>query len=126
MFLIKITTPPFPYATTPTGPYRYTTDLLAIAACINPRSLHLPSALCKITTPLSLSAWQTCLALHPDQEYARYILDGIANGFRIGFAYTALTNRNSATSNHPSANEHPTLYPMAYSMKSKKADWLAL
>ena len=35
----------------------------------------------------------------------QYILDGIANGFRIGFKYDS--SISSASTNHPSANDHP-------------------
>ena len=46
--------------------------------------------------------------MHPDQEYASYLLDGIANGFRIGFSHATHTC-TPAKKNHPSANEHPSV-----------------
>ena len=45
--------------------------------------------------------------MHPDQQFASYyLLDGIANGFRVGFSHVnhSCTPTNH---NHPSANEHP-------------------
>ena len=87
-----------------TGHYFCTSDLLAIAACENPSPSLLPPTLCNITTPLNLSAWQTALTSHPDCSYSAYILDG---RFHIGFVYTAITWIISASSKHPSANEHP-------------------
>jgi len=62
----------------------------------------LPHQLSVITTSLNLDAWELWLNYHPDAAYANYILDDIANGFRIGFSCT------SSKRNHPSANEHPT------------------
>ena len=64
-----------------TGHYFYMSDLLALAACVNPSP-----------PPLTHSN-------------SMYILDGIASGFRFGFTYTAITCI-SATSN---ANEHPDI-----------------
>ena len=46
--------------------------------------------------------------MHPDQEYASYLLDGIANGFQIGFSH-ATHACTPAKHNHPSANEHPSV-----------------
>ena len=79
-----------------------------------------PFSLCKITTPLKITAWQLYLASHPDQAYAQYILDGIAHGFQIGYAYTASVTCNSATSNHPSANEHPDVISDGLQQEVKK------
>ena len=95
-----------------TGSYMYTQAFLKLAACINPSPPPLPQALCNITTPLNLSTWTACLASHPDQAYVKFILDGIANGFRIGFAYST-SICTPASTNHPSANEHPEVISTA-------------
>ena len=42
-----------------------------------------------VATPLRLEAWARALAAHPDQAFARYILDGLREGFRIGFQWDA-------------------------------------
>jgi len=39
----------------------------------------------EVFTPLSLEDWALELSDHPDREFAKFILGGIANGFRIGF-----------------------------------------
>ena len=58
-----------------------------------------------INTPLKADAWQRYLANHPDLAYVDYILDGIRNGFRIGFNATQpLTSSNK---NMRSAQDHP-------------------
>ena len=90
-------------------------DLLALAACINPSPPPLPAALRKINTPLDLKAWEAYLKPHPDQEYVHFILNGIAHGFRIGFAYP-----DPASPNHPSANEHPAVISNALKSEVSK------
>ena len=65
-----------------------------------------PPILGTISTPLKWEAWATELEPHPDKEYARYIVAGIKQGFRIGFNYK--NHRcNSAKSNMLSAVQHP-------------------
>ena len=39
----------------------------------------------EVHTPLSLTVWTLELSDHPDREFSKFILEGIANGFRIGF-----------------------------------------
>ena len=94
-------------------------DLLALAACINPSPPPLPAALRQINTPLDLKAWEAYLKPHPDREYVHFILNGIAHGFRIGFAYPDHTC-NPASSNHPSANEHPAVISTALKSEVSK------
>ena len=91
-----------------TSPPWYTADLIALAACINPSPPPLPTNLQRITTPLNLEAWELWLSTHPDQEYASYLLEGIANGFRIGFSHI-IHSCTPARRNHPSADKHPSV-----------------
>ena len=42
----------------------------------------------EVFTPLSLEDWSLELADHPDREFSKFILNGITNGFRIGFNRT--------------------------------------
>ena len=39
----------------------------------------------EVHTSLSLTVWTLELSDHPDREFSKFILEGIANGFRIGF-----------------------------------------
>ncbi len=55
-------------------------DLLAII----PR---VPQAWREIVTPLDWRVWDKKLSTYPDQQFRRYIVDGIKGGFRIGFNY---------------------------------------
>jgi len=54
---------------------------------------------CKIHTPLKFKSWQYYLQTHPNQDLVHFFLDGISQGFRIGF--------NSSTQSLHSA--HKTL-----------------
>lgn len=81
--------------------------LQRLDAC-RPKKGVVPSPhLGRISSPLSsnLLVWRKRLRLHPDQEFAEYILNGLGQGFRIGFNH--MTPRRSATRNMPSAMEHP-------------------
>ena len=92
-----------------TGPYRYTNHLQQLDACRpkTARSHERVPQLGSINSPLSarLLEWQSRLQCHPDQSFANYILQGIEQGFRVGFDYSHLLC--SAKRNMPSALEHP-------------------
>ena len=53
-------------------------------------------------TPIEMDRLAVFLASHPDQAFAAYIHQGLANGFRIGFNSSS-TQLQSCGSNHPSA-----------------------
>ena len=57
----------------------------------------------KITTPLRVERWKE---MHPDEQYIRYILDGIKHEFRFGFNGNKSAGLQSATSNMQSASVH--------------------
>lgn len=59
------------------------TDLLALESC-QQGNRH-PGIPTTISTPLKLKAWARYLSVHPDQQFAAYILQGLTNGFHIGF-----------------------------------------
>ena len=84
--------------------YPYTADLLCLDSC-RPQPAPLPPELSVVSTPLVVPAWETALRSHPDRAFALYILNGLTQGFRIGF------NRahplRSASTNMGSAYLHP-------------------
>lgn len=80
-------------------------DLLALDACRSGNPTHLPLGMRTITTPLVQRTWERSLAEHPDQRLAKFIMDGIKNGFRIGFNYCHQCR--SSLSNMASAQAHP-------------------
>ena len=48
---------------------------------------RLPPELRGITSPLQWQEWDHHLRHHPDQQFARYVVCGIRDGFRVGFDY---------------------------------------
>ena len=88
------------------GKYIYMPELRRLNA-LRPRSApELPADITAVATPLRLSAWEAELRYYPDGEFAQYLLDGIKEGFRIGFDYTS-HSCTSASKNMRSAYEHP-------------------
>ena len=65
--------------------YRYTSDLLVLDGQRHLRSWRAPPSLRQVNTPLDWHRWVSRLALHPDLEFARYMVNGLRDGFRIGF-----------------------------------------
>lgn len=86
--------------------YEYTADLMCLDFCRNPQH-RVPTALRTISTPLNTSAWVRALSSHPDQAFARYITNGLQEGFRIGFKWGSPLR--SARSNMHSACQHPQI-----------------
>ena len=70
-----------------------------------PQRDQLIQQLMPVSTPLNVAAWEEALSSHPDRAYARYIGDGLRQGFRIGFQYGSPLK--SATSNMDSTRLHP-------------------
>ena len=60
----------------------------------------------EICTPLQLDQWAELLKSHPDKEFAIYITDGIAHGFRFGCNRLCIKLR-SCKHNLLSASEYP-------------------
>ena len=68
--------------------------------------MPLPACLRTINTPLVWQAWDHALLHHPDRRFANYIVQGIKEGFCIGFNYNKLRLTKPSTHNI-SAYEHP-------------------
>ena len=87
--------------------YPYTKDLRELDAC-RPQSqaAQIPPEACTIVTPLSPRRWEQALANHPDRQFARYIVNGLRDGFRIGFQHDKAHCR-PATTNMQSAFRYP-------------------
>lgn len=75
------------YSTLKGEKYVYIDSLLALAACTPSSLLSHDSGWGKIVTPLRVSAWEKGLASHPDRDFAKFICDGVREGFRVGFNY---------------------------------------
>ena len=87
-------------------PYRYTHQLLQLAKCTPVSAVSLPSSFAAITTPLLWRQWERALQSHSDGAFVRFIVDGISQGFRIGFDHRKRSNLRACSRNMWSANEH--------------------
>ena len=86
------------------GHYRYQADLLQLEAATLTTALALwPRG----PTPLRYQALQEALRSHPDPEFTSFILRGLRDGFRIGFAHQSQRLR-ATDRNHPSSLANPT------------------
>ena len=81
------------------GLYPYVHHLLEFERRVG--DAQVPAWLRRVATPLMWREWKEELVAHPDTEFRDYILNGITNGFRVGFN-RAVTCR-PATSNMRSA-----------------------
>lgn len=52
---------------------------------------YTPPELSEVCTPLIVGAWSELLRDHTDRAFVRYVINGLTDGFRIGFS------RNSPT-----------------------------
>ena len=75
--------------------YPYSKDLMAFSQLVSPVALsELPEEIIAVCTPLCIEKCQGWLEGHSDQEFSKYLLRGMREGFRIGFNYAG----NSCTS----------------------------
>ena len=58
------------------------------------------------STPIRVEAWLAALSVYPDRDFANLLVDGLANGFRIGYD-DGCTPRSRSRRNMRSAAEHP-------------------
>ena len=84
----------------------FTGRLRSLAACVSPLPTP-PAVLSEISTPWDWRAWEDMLHTHPDREFADIIVNGIREGFRIGFEYRRFGGTLSSDRNMRSALEHP-------------------
>ena len=94
------------------GGYRYTPDLQVLDSCRATQPVRLPPSMWSISSPLRWREWQASLAKHPDECFARFIVNGIKEGFRIGYDYRSrgckspLRNMQSAAVCRSVVNAH--------------------
>ena len=60
----------------------------------------------EIATPLRWEAWAAGLRNHPDKEFVQFLVNGIREGFRIGYNYSGHSCKSSSR-NMVSARQHP-------------------
>ena len=85
--------------------YPYTHDLCQLESQTPPSS-PLPDIpnFSKVHSPLKAEPWAKALEKHPDQEFRAYLLNGIRNGFSIGFDHSSPLQ--PAQNNMSSAYQH--------------------
>ena len=68
------------------GKYLFTSHLRALDSCRPPVSGSPSSSIEeKSHSPLQIETWSQELVTHPDKDYMSYIIEGMSDGFRIGF-----------------------------------------
>lgn len=95
---------PILYSTGWESLYPYTTDLLCLDFC-HTQNAHAPQEFTQVSTPLIQEAWARALQAHPDQAFTRYTINGLRQGFRVGFNRSSALR--SAMANKESAYQHP-------------------
>ena len=68
----------------PADGYPYIEALLCLAKCTPMSAGTHDGTWAKVVTPLRVEAWEEGLASHPDGEFARYVCEGVREGFRGG------------------------------------------
>ena len=71
-----------------------------------PESIRVPPEATTITSPLVAKSWETLLVNHPIKQLKEFFINGISQGFRIGFKYP-LQPLISARKNLNCALQHP-------------------
>ena len=86
--------------------YTYMSDLQGLhTSCGRYGKVSVQERLAGVFTPLFLPQWEAMLDSHPDKEYVDFILQGIKNGFRIGYDRSKC-KLSSARKNMRSADEN--------------------
>ena len=75
---------------------------------LGPMLPTVPTVAQTVSTPLDLSAWCYFLRGYPDRDLVHFFLQGLSEGFRVGFDYQH-TVLKSARQNLACAISHPTV-----------------
>ena len=81
-------------------------DLWLLEGCRRGGNFTIPADLSANSSRLDWRVWQDLLSLHPDRLLADYLVQGLRNGFRVGFDYQR-AQRKKVMANMRSALEHP-------------------
>ena len=88
--------------------HQYTNDLLALDSCKRATLIRLPPYANSIVSQLDWRQWQASLTRHPDKAFADFVVEGIKDGFRDGYARTS-ANCNKASKSMRSGKEQRTV-----------------
>ncbi len=64
----------------------HTANLICLSCCRPPSRCTIPE-LRTVSTQLKVDAWEILLSDYPDKAYVHYIIQGLRDGFRIGFQW---------------------------------------
>ena len=81
-------------------------DLRSMDACRPLKARVVPDEVGVVSSPLVANEWEVVLAGHPDREFAEFVVQGLREGFRIGFDYRRHLGKKTPK-NMRSASEHP-------------------
>ena len=82
-------------------------DLARLDACCPKGPDYLSAQLGQVVTPLCWQAWDQALRGHPDNQFRRYIVKGIREGFRVGCTRSRTGSSETLVDNMPSAWANP-------------------
>ena len=90
----------------PSGyPYMASLERLVTSDCTPHSGRWAPGSRCP--TPICIPMLASYLCSHPDQCFARFVLNGLTEGFRIGFDAAATRTTGNSVRNHPSTASSP-------------------
>ena len=94
---------------TPTSspPYETWLQLWSSHLAHSPPPTQIPESAQQIHTPLIYNTWQQALSEYPNQQLIQFFLQGISQGFRIGYSYHTRSNLKSVRKNLEGARQHP-------------------
>ena len=75
-------------------------------ACRPLKARVVPDEVGVVSSPLVANEWEAVLAGHPDREFADFVVQGLREGFRIGFDYRRHLGEKTRK-NMRSVSEHP-------------------
>jgi len=84
------------------GRYVYIRDLMMLNQGLSVARL-VKRELARVVTPLKVEEWEKALESHSDADFARYIVEGLKFGFRLGMRHHVVKN---AKANLPSARRN--------------------
>ena len=79
---------------------------LPVTPSVDFSSYAVPLTASAVHTPLCTPAWHSMLGSHPNKDLVQFMLDGICNGFHIGFTKPP-SSLKAVRSNLEGAREHP-------------------
>ena len=87
-------------------PYETWLQLWSNHQAHNSPPTQIPQSAQLIHTPLIFNTWQQALLQYPNQQLTQFFLQGISEGFRIGYSYHTSSTLKAARKNLVGARQH--------------------